>query len=128
MVVVTWLTESSVNDPTCWTVVWTRLDVASWVVPAASEYVAEAWLPMTVLAGGAAASAVELPNRKPSVKAAAPAHDAGGLRPMLRRVGRVEITWFLLGCLKKVRNRKRPGCRVSLLENAVAGLHSKESG
>jgi hypothetical protein len=56
---------------------------------------------MTVLAGGAAASAVELPNRKPSVKAAAPAHDADGLKPMLRRVGRVEITWFLLGCQKR---------------------------
>lgn len=37
MVVVTWLTLSSVNEPTWRTVVCTKLEVATWVVPAASE-------------------------------------------------------------------------------------------
>lgn len=52
---------------------------ASCVVPAELEHVAEAWLSVTVQAGGATASAAELPNRKPSVKVAAPAQDAFGL-------------------------------------------------
>ena len=62
------------------------LELANCDEPVESRYAATAWFPIDVLAGGAAAKAVDAPNRAPIVAARGPAHVAAE-REAPRRLG-----------------------------------------